>query len=168
MTSNGTDKRAISKLMKNMQKEFDRHSIRVPVEAEPGTVASAGTTINNGPVFNGSADGVQLAWENQHVHQEQNQTTPGFEALADLIRNILQELPHVGLEPHEQQETQEAAHAVLHEVTQPEPDHGTIRKTLLTIKGALSSLATGLVTGASDGAQEWAKTTIEQIGAATS
>jgi hypothetical protein len=58
-----------------MQREFDKHPIRVPVEADPSTVAVAGgqTTINyNGPVIHGDATGAQLAWGNDVVTQSQN------------------------------------------------------------------------------------------------
>jgi hypothetical protein len=76
-------------MTREIQREFDKHQIRVPVQAEPPAPPSGpaigGTTIFNSPVIDGSADGAQLAWGNDTVHQVQNRTeqiAPGFEAVA--------------------------------------------------------------------------------------
>ena len=67
MPRSGINKQAIAKMMREMQREFDRHPIRLPLETE-GPVARDGTTtgktVYNGPVIYGSADGAQLAWSN--------------------------------------------------------------------------------------------------------
>ena len=50
------------------------------------------------------------------------------------------------------------------EVTQPQPDRGKIRRAINALKGFLAPIATGLARGGGQGAQEWAKTAIEQLG----
>jgi hypothetical protein len=113
-------------MMKNIQREFDKHPIRVPVETD-GPALPTGTpfghTIYNGPVFHGDANGAQLAWGNQTVNQTQNQTqeiAPGFEAIATAVVRTLEQLPAVGLAAQDQQDAEDVAREVLTEVTQPQ------------------------------------------------
>ena len=64
-------------MMRDIQREFDKHRIRVPIETERPQVPNGtpvGNTIYNGPVIHGSADGARLAWNNQTVDQTQNHT----------------------------------------------------------------------------------------------
>lgn len=183
MPQSGIDKRAIAKLMKDMQREFDKHPIRVPMKAQtpriqrrpalgPGAFDSGdvGTTIYNGPVIQGSADAAQLAWGNQTVHQQAvnrtEQIAPGFEAIAQAVVSTLGQLPNIGLAEEDEQDAEAAASEILAEVTQPEPDRGKVRRSLSALKWFLMPVATGVSTGAGEGAQEWAKTAIEQLGAA--
>ncbi|MEV6868478.1 hypothetical protein AB0M44_46810 [Streptosporangium subroseum] len=169
-TRGGVNKRNIAKLAKNIQREFDKHPIHVPIEADGPDLpegATLGNTIYNGPVFHGSADGAQLAWNNETVTQTQNQTqqiAPGFEAIAKAVVLTLEQLPAVGLAKEDQQDAEEAAREVLTEVTREEPDRGKIRRGLSALKGFLAPMATGLSAGAGAGAQDWARTAIEQLG----
>ena len=170
MTRSGIDKHAIAKIMREMQREFDKHPIRVPLETE-GLIARDGTamgnTVYNGPVIYGSADGAQLAWNNQTVDQTQNQTqqvAPGFEALAQAVVSTLHQLDLLGLAEEDEVAAQDAAREVLTEITRAAPDQGRIRRGLSMLKGVLAPVAIGLSTGAGEGAQEWAKTAIEQLG----
>lgn len=67
MASSGfhINKRAIEKLIREIQREFDKHTIRVPVEMDDEgvtTVAFApGSTNYYGPVINVHGDRAQLA-----------------------------------------------------------------------------------------------------------
>ncbi len=56
------------------------------------------------------------------------------------------------------------ANEVLVEVTKPEPDRGKLRLAITALKGFLAPIATGLSKGGGEGAQEWAKTAIQQLG----
>jgi hypothetical protein len=164
------NKQAIAKMMRDIQREFDKHPIRVPIETDGSklpTGATFGNTVYNGPVFHGDANGAQLAWGSHMVNQTQNhsqQIAPGFEAIANAVVRTLEQLPAVGLAEHDQQDADEAARAVLTEVTQPQPDRGKIRRALSALKGLLAPVALGLAAGTAEGAQEWAKTAIEQLG----
>jgi hypothetical protein len=170
MARDGINRQAIAKMMRDIQREFDKHPIRVPIETD-GPALPTGTTfgsaIYNGPVIHGDVTGAQLAWGNQTVHQTQNQTqqiAPGFEAPAQAVVRTLEQLPAVGLAEQDQQDAEGAARDVLTEVTQSAPDRRKIRRALSALKGLLAPVATGLAAGAGEGAQEWAKTAIEQLG----
>ncbi len=179
MPQSGIDKRAIAKMMKDIQREFDKHPIRVPLQTKgprfqrsgpgfySGGIEERGITVYNGPVIQGSADGAQLAWGNQTVNQTVNRTeqiAPGFEAIAQAVVGTLEQLPGAGLSEEDQADAEATANEVLVEVTQPDPDRGTIRRALSALKGYLAPVATGLAQGGGEGAQEWAKTAIEQLG----
>ncbi|MFI1700420.1 WD40 repeat domain-containing protein [Streptomyces bobili] len=148
------DRSEIARLMREVQQEFDKHP-------------TANTTIYNGPVIHGNADSAQLAWGNNTVHQTQNcseQITPGFEAIAQAVVRTLEGLSSIGLSEEDQQDAEAAANEVLDEATQSEPDRSKIRRALSALKGALAPAATGLAAGGAVGAQEWARTAIEQLG----
>ncbi len=155
-------------MMRDIQREFDKRPIRIPLETE-GPAFQAGTTtgstIYNGPVIYGSADGAQLAWNNETVDQTQNhQIAPGFELVAKAVASTLERLSEAGLSEEDQQVAEDAAREVLVEVTELEPDRGKVTRALAALKGALAPVATGAATGAGQGAAEWAKTAIEQLG----
>lgn len=165
------NKQGIAQMAKEIEREFAKHPIRVPVEGEPSASLSerfGSTTVYNGPVILGSADGAQLAWGNQTVHQTQQQRTetiaPGFEAITQAVVSTLEQLPAAGLPEEDLREAEAAADEVLTEVTQPEPDRGRIRRALVVLRGFLAPVATGLAAGAGAGAEDWARTAIEQLG----
>jgi hypothetical protein len=170
MTRSGVDRQAIAKMARDIQREFDKHPIRVPVEAD-GSASPAGTnlgsTIYNGPVILGDANGAQLAWGNRTVHQTQRRDqpiAPGFEPIAQAVVSTLERLAAVGLPAQDQRDAEDAARDVLTEVTQVEPDRGKVRRALSVLKGLLAPVAMGLVAGTAEGAQGWAKAAIEQLG----
>lgn len=171
MTKVSINEHEIARLMGKIQREFDKYPIRVPIQADsdisPDTLNRGNTTIYNGPVIHGDANGAQLAWGNRDVRQARDRTeqiSPGYEAIAQAIVKILEQLTVSGLPGDEQQDVELAANEVFAEITQSEPDRGKIRRALSTIKGALAPVAMGLVQGAGSGADEWARTAIEQLG----
>jgi hypothetical protein len=168
--SDGIDRRAIAKMMGKLQREFDKQGpLRVPIEADASGLPQlgTGTTVNNyhGPVFNADVSGAQIAWNNDTVTQNQQNTTstvtPGYENLAKLITDLLQQLPQVGLEKPDLRDAEEAANDVLKEITGPEqPEPGRLRGALRSLRGALAPIATGVMSGLAAGAKEWAKAAI--------
>lgn len=155
-------------MMREIQREFDKHPIRVPIQAHlPQAGLVPGTTIYNGPVIHGSADGAQLAWGNETVQQTQGrseQIAPGFEAMAQAVAKTLERLPDAGLAQDDLHDAEAAARDVLAEVTKPVPDRGKIRRALSSLKGFLAPIAIGLAAGAVEGgAHEWARVAIEQL-----
>jgi hypothetical protein len=166
------NKQGIAKMMREIQREVNRHPVTVPVQAEPPTsapwVARAASEVTNiyGPVILGDANGAQLAWGNQSVSQVQNgaQTiASGFEDIAAAVAQVVLEIPGSGLEDEAQERMAEPASEVLNEVVEAEPDKGKIRAAVDRIKGVLAPVALGLSRGAGDGAAEWAKTAISQL-----
>lgn len=166
MAGYSIDRRTIARMAQEMQKEFDKHPIEVPVSADP-SISSSGTNNYYGPVFHGDANGAQLAWGNESATQIQNvrteQVAPGFEAVALAIAKTLEGLPALGLNDEDRRDAEVAANTALAEITQTEPDRGKIRAAVQALKGVLAPVMAGLVAGSADGAQEWARTAIEQL-----
>lgn len=168
MAGSGINKQGINKFMRDLQREFDKQGpIRVPVQADMPELppVGSGATVNNynGPVFNGDVSGAQIAWNNSTVTQNQQQNStvaPGYEDLAKFVTELLKQLPQVGLESQDLEDAEAAANDVLAEVTQPEPEQGRLRRALTTLRGVLAPVATGVVTGAAAGAQDWAQAAI--------
>jgi len=164
------NKQGIAKMMREMQREFDKHRIKVPVETDSSalpTPSTASHTTYNGPVIHIHGDRAQLAWDNHEVKQSQahvEQVAPGYEALAQALVSTLQQLSSAGLDDDDRTTTEVTVNGVLAEVTKPEPDRGAIKRSLALIKGLLAPIALGTATGAGEGAQEWARTAIEQLG----
>jgi hypothetical protein len=165
------NKQEIARMMREIQREFDQHSIRVPVQADsdisPINRNQGNTNIYNGPVIHGDANGAQLAWANREVHQAQARTeqiAPGYEALAQTVVKILEQLAFSGLPDDEQADVELAANEVLAEITRAEPDRGKVHRALSVVKGGLAPVAMGLVKGTASGLEQWAGTAIEQLG----
>lgn len=122
---------------------------------------------HNGPVINVHGDRAQLAWGNQSVIQNQSdseQIAPGFEAIAQAVVSTLQELAGAGLPADDKRAAEDAAQVVLAEVVKENPDRGVVRRGVAMLKGLLSPVALGMTAGAAGGAEEWARTAIEQLG----
>ncbi|MEW1723452.1 hypothetical protein [Streptomyces sp. NPDC093109] len=125
--------------------------------------------VNNydGPVFNAGVSGGQFAWNNDTVTQNQQNNSavaPGFEKLAELVTELLRQLPEAGLADQDREDADAAAQEVLATITQPEPpEPGRLRRAIATLRGALAPVATGVVAGTAAGAQEWARTAIEGL-----
>lgn len=161
----------VARMMQEIQAEFDKHPIRIPITGDPADLASASATgattiVNNGPVIHGDVNGAQLAWNNHSVHQSQNSTervSPGFEAIAQAVAKTLEQLPAAGLDDEDREDAEAAANDVLSEVTQPEPDRTKIRRALSLLRGILTPLAIGAARGEVAGAQDWAYTAIDQL-----
>jgi len=157
-----------------MQKEFDKHPIKVPVRVqEPDLLAAYAVpghaAIYHGPVIYGSADGAQLAWNNSGtVNQAMNfgeqQIAPGFELLAQALISTREGVRGLGLAEEDLTDALAAVDEALAEVTQAEPNRSKLRRAVAALKGMLAPIATGLASGASASAQDFARTAIEQLG----
>jgi hypothetical protein len=171
MASVSINHQEIARMMREIQREFDKHPIRVPVQADPpvlpGSLVRGTTTIYNGPVIHGNANGAQLAWGNDNVYQTQirtEQVAPGFEAIAQAVVKTLEGLAGASLAEDDRQDAEAAARDVLVEVTQSAPNRGKIRRALSSLKGFLAPIAMGLAEGGAEGsAHEWARMAIEQL-----
>lgn len=167
------NKRGIARMMRDVQKEFDKHPIQVPIQADPqinpGGHPTPGTTIYNGPVFHGNADGAQLAWNNSGEINQQvshgDQVAPGFEPLAQAVALVMQGLATVELADDDRRDAEEAAAEIVTEVTTDQPDPGKIRRAVKVLKGVLAPIGAGVAGAATAESQEWARTAIDQLGA---
>lgn len=176
----------IARMTGEIQREFDKHPIRVPVTADKPIIAGhdphatcqyghqqpVGPTYHyHGPVFLGSAEGAQIAWNNKEVHQSQQRTeqvTPGYEAIAAAVAKVLEGLPASGLSDEEVTDATDAGEAILQEIVKPQPDRSKLRRALATLRGFLYPIATGAVkgtaAGAASGAEEWARIAVQHLG----
>lgn len=121
----------------------------------------------DGPVFNAAVSNAQFAWNNESVTQnQQNNSTvaPGFEALAALVEDLLQQLPGAGLADRDREDAAAAADEVLATISGPAtPEESRVRRALAVLKGVLAPVATGVAAGTAVGAQEWAQSAIEGL-----
>lgn len=127
-------------------------------------------TTYNGPVFQGDVDGAQLAWNNQSVTQNHNrveQVTPGFEALAKAVTEVLQLVPGMDLPAEGREDVDAASNDILAEIVRDEPRPGPIRRSVRVLRTWFTPIAAagaaGAGLGVSDGAQEAARRAIELI-----
>jgi hypothetical protein len=163
---------AIRKMAEEIQQEFDRNRIRIPVHAENPVLRVAGDTYN-GPVINIQGDNAQVAWGNRDVEQS-NTIAPradiaaGFEPLSQAVVRILQEIRMSGLEPDDIAAVEEAGKEILDEVTKDQPEQGRIKRSVTYIKGLLAPLVTRIAEAAAEGAGEgvhdWATAAVESLG----
>jgi hypothetical protein len=164
------NEQGIEQFTRELQKEFDKRPIRLGVQATLPQLPDIGgspTFTYNGPVFFGSADGAQLAWNNVAVSQSQagdpQKIAEGFEALANVVTDILRQLPNTGLGDEDQALAADAGNEILAQVTQPGPERGKIRRAAATLKGVLAPLAIAAQAGAAQAVTEWAKAAIEYL-----
>jgi hypothetical protein len=160
------NKQAIARMTREIQREFDKHPISMPIQADPPELQPRGATVYNGPVVNVHGEGAQIAWSNHDVYQgrtQQQEIAPGFEAISQALVSTLEHLAKVGLNDEDRTIAEDAADEVLTEVTQEHPDRRMIRRGIAVVKGILSPLALGAQAGVSDSARGWAKTAVEQL-----
>jgi hypothetical protein len=65
------NKPGVERFIRELQTEFDKHRIYLAVESnapEFPDLTRGATTIYNGPVIMGDADGAQFAWSNGSVN----------------------------------------------------------------------------------------------------
>lgn len=165
------NKSEINKMMKGIQREFDKYPINVPVNAESPGLQVAGPTYN-GPVINVQGDHAQIAWDSQTVNQTNTvasgNITAGFEPLSQAVVSILKEIRSSGLGISDIEEVEKAGSEILEEVVKDEPDQGIIKRSVTYVKGLLAPLLTraaeGAVEGAGEGAFDWASSAVEALG----
>jgi hypothetical protein len=122
---------------------------------------------NNSNTFNGEVSGGQVSMgargdttQNQYRNE---QVAPGYESVAQAVANVLQLLPQMSLQQRDLEDAEAAANEVLEEVQAPSPEPSKLRRGMAALKGAI---ATGVVTGTSQGAQEIAKTAFDHLNSA--
>ena len=82
--------------MGELQREFDRHRVRIPIEAEDPETRTAGSIVYNGPVVISSGQGAQIAFNNDNVEQRHvahHQIAPGFELLPQRLSRYCSSYP---------------------------------------------------------------------------
>lgn len=163
------NKQGIQQITRELEREFAKHPVRVPIEADPSDVAWApAVTVNNyhGPVVTATGDHAQLAWNNDIVNQTQDrveQIAPGYEDLARTLTDMLANLTVLGLGDDEA-DARDNAEAVLNEIVKETPDPGVIKRGLTMIKGLLAPIATGVRLAVTAESTEAAQHVIQALG----
>lgn len=164
------NKQGIRKMTRDIEREFAKNPVKVPLEADSGSVSlPAATTVHNyhGPVVTVSGDHTQIAWGNEEVQQLQNrveQVAPGYEELARLVADLLANLPTFSLNEADEAEIRDNAETVLNEVVKVEPDQGVIKRGLTMLKGILAPVGAGLGKAVTEESAEAAREVIEGLG----
>lgn len=161
------NKQGIANMKREIQREFDKSPIRVPIHAErPNDEPQTETTVYNGPVIHVHGDRTQIAWNNAVASQSQatEEVAPGFETLAETLVNVLKRLPDVPLETTDRETAEAATREVLQEITKERPDRGVVRRGVAALKGIVAPVALGTQAGISDEAREFARALVEQLG----
>lgn len=170
MATSGINKRAIAKYTRDIQREFEKNPIRVPIEGDTSGIGfqPAGTVTNyHGPVVTVTGDNAQIAWDSETVEQSQNnvsQIVPGYEQLAQLLTDMLANLSNFTLGEDDETDARENAQTVLREVVKEKPDQGIVRRSVNMLKGVFAPIASGAAAGVSAESTESARTLIEMLG----
>lgn len=170
MSTSGINKRAIAKFTRDVQREFEKNPIRVPIEGDTSGIGfqPAGTVTNyHGPVVTVTGDNAQIAWDSETVEQSQKHVTqivPGYEQLAQLLTDMLANLSNFTLGEDDETDARESAQTVLREVVKEQPDQGIVRRGVNMLKGVFAPIATGAAAGVSAESANAAQTLIEMLG----
>lgn len=154
------NKAAIAKMMREMQAEFDKHPIRVPVAADAKLPAPV--TNYNGPTVIVSGDGAQIERIEQN-HQITQTVAPGFEQLAIVVTELLKRLDNLPLSQDDRDVAREAGDQIVSEVAKSEPNQGSLVRGKKLLIGVLAPLIIAAQSGLDDGVREWVKTVIEHL-----
>ncbi|WP_065246988.1 hypothetical protein [Dermabacter vaginalis] len=165
------NKKVMRNLTREIERDFAKNPVRVPLRADHSTVAlPAAKTVNNyhGPVvFTVNGDNAQVAWGNQsstQVQKHADQVAAGYEQLAELLTDILANLPTFQLDGTDGEVLRENANLVLQEVVKSEPDQSVVRRGVTLIKGLLAPLSAGIGKAVTEEAVEAARQAIYALG----
>lgn len=161
---------AIRNMTREIEREFAKNPVRVPLQADPSAVMfPPATTVNNyhGPVVTVSGGNAQIAWGNDTVNQTQSQQiAPGYEELARLVTDLLANLGPFSLVAEDAEDVRSSAQMLLGEVVKEEPDRGVIRRGVNLIKGVLAPIMAGMGQAATAETAEASRHVIESLGQA--
>lgn len=163
------NKQGIRKMSREIEREFARNPVRVPLEADrPRGIASPSTTVNNynAPIVTVKGDHAQLAWDADHVTQTQERTeevAQGYEQLAQIVSAMLKELPRLPLDEDDKADARDNANVILGEVVKPEPEKSVVKRAATFLKGLLAPIAAGIATGTTAEMAEMTRQMIEGL-----
>jgi hypothetical protein len=99
-----------------------------------------------------------------NVDQSVQRITPGFEALAEAVADAVRHLATADVPDDVREDATDLAATVRAEIARDEPDPGTLRRALATLRGYLAPIAISTVAaGATVGGEETAHALIERL-----
>ncbi len=163
------NKRAIRQMSREIEREFAKNPVRVPLQTDQsGVQLPPATTVNNynGPVVTVTGNHAQIAWSNHAVTQGQrtDQVAAGYEDLADLVTRLMANLGSFSLDPDDEHEANAASETILREVIKTDPDSGLIRRSVTMLKGLLAPIASGISSAFTQESASVARQMIEALG----
>ena len=163
------NKQGIRNMAREIEREFAKNPVRVPLTMDANGVAlPAATTVNNynGPTVTVTGDYAQIAWGNSDVKQTQQtqQIAPGYENLARLLTDLLASVDSFGLSAEDVDEVRESAGSVLSEVVTGEPRPSFVKRGVTMIKGLLAPIAAGASKAVTEETAEATRQVIEALG----
>lgn len=163
------NKQGIRQMTRELEREFAKHLVRVPLEADPSNLTlGSGTTVNNyhGPVVTVTGDNAQLVWDAAgDVTQNQDhaqQIASGYENIARSLTDLIANLTTLVLGDDET-EARGQAETVLAEIVKPDPDKSVVKRGLTMIKGILAPISAGVAAGVTAEASEAARHAIDAL-----
>jgi hypothetical protein len=157
----------IAKMTKELQREFDKHPIQVPVQPSTrrATAAPAAVVHHHGTTVNITGDGAQVAWGNSGpvTQNRVEAVAPGLEAIAELLATVLGNAGAYGLGSDDEAELRQAAEDALAETTGEAPDVHKLRRSVTFIKGLLAPVVAGVSAGVTHESTELARHTISAL-----
>jgi hypothetical protein len=147
------NKQGVRQMTRELEREFAKHPVRAPFEADPSNLAAGGGMTENsyhGPVVTVSGDNAQLVWgangDITQIHDHAQQIAPGYEKIARSLTDLMANFATLDLGDDET-EAKEQAETVLAEVIKPDPDKGVVKRGLTMIKGLLAPISAGVSAG---------------------
>lgn len=167
------NKRAIAKMSRDIEKEFAKNPVKVPLTMDiPSNPTFGPGDTYNGPVVQINGDSAQVALNSNNVTQTNSSTrqevvASGFEPIAAAVGKVLEGISQSGLDSDQVAEVEETGRLVLEEVTKENPDKSLLKRSLTMLRGLLAPIAVGAQEGAADAVQEsannWAATGIKAL-----
>lgn len=157
------NKRGIREMSKELEREFAKHPITIPVQAE-GSPRPISVVNHHAPVIYGGVSNSSMVWGNGQANLSQNsQTGAGQEDLVSALERILKQMPRDQLPAEDVEDLEAASSQVLEEVRSSQPEQAHAKRGLRTMLRILNPIAQGLQAGASEGAQSWARDAIQSL-----
>lgn len=165
------NKAGIRAMAREIEQEFAKNPIRVPLTTDTSGVLTPGASITtyNGPVVTVNGNDAQIAWGNDAVTQTNSRVdtiAPGYEEFARIVTALLANIDQFPLDALAADDARENGELALAEVVKTSPDPGILRRAITMIRGVLAPVAAGLSEAVTDETAEAARKVIDAIGAA--
>lgn len=164
------NKQGIRQMTREIEREFAKHPVRVPLQADSaGVQLPPATTVTNynGPVVTVTGNHAQVAWGNHDVAQSQEhaeQVALGYEELADLVTRLVASFPSLALDPDDETEARTTGETILREVVKTEPDRSVVKRGVTMLKGLLAPVSSGVSKAVTQESADFAQQMIESLG----
>lgn len=159
------NKQGIRKLQRSIQKEFDKHPVNIPINAEirqpESKVIATPVSITNNITVNNNGDHAQISLTNQNSQQLQAANSSTAEKLLALLLEIGESLESINLSTEDKRELLESLTEAQHDL-QENPSTMPLSP-LRLIRRLLQPLANAAISGTATGINLLTQKWVEQI-----